>query len=108
MQENVEVSLWRSSLAQGMADGTSYLQCALMLLAVVRFRALHTVPHTGSSHRLVRTLQQNPAIEDFVYLRRAKRQPADVNPYALQVIHLPALCRAPPAKQRLLQVLCTM
>lgn len=85
MQELAEVSLWWSSLVQGTADGISYLQCALLFVAVVRFRALHTVPYTRGSYRLVRTLQQNPATEDFVYLRRAKRQPADANPYALQV-----------------------
>ena len=84
-QENAEMSLWRSSLAQGTADGSSYLQYALLLLAVVHHRALHTILYTDFFHRLVRTLQQNPATEDFVYLRRAKRHPADVNPYALQV-----------------------
>ena len=65
--------------------------------AVHSFRALQNAalePYTKFSYRLVRTLQQNPATEDFVYLRRAKRQPADVNPYALQVTHSPGVSRS--------------
>ncbi|KAK9840828.1 hypothetical protein WJX81_007516 [Elliptochloris bilobata] len=55
------VGLWRKSQVQDTSDGTSYLQ-------------------------LVKALQRNPASDDFVYLRRARRHPADVNPYAFQVV----------------------
>ena len=40
-QENAETSLWRSSLVQGTADGTSYLQCALLFLVVLPWSAAY-------------------------------------------------------------------
>lgn len=36
--------------------------------------------------RLIYTLREYPTTEDFVYLRRFKRYPADCNPYALEVV----------------------
>lgn len=36
--------------------------------------------------RLIFTLREYPTTEDFVYLRRFKRWPADCNPYALEVV----------------------
>lgn len=36
--------------------------------------------------RLIFTLRDFPTTEDFVYLRRFKRWPADCNPYALEVV----------------------
>ena len=77
--------------------------------AVHSFSALHNAalePYTKNSYRLVRTLQQNPATEDFVYLRRAKRQPADVNPHALQVTHPPGVAEALPSKLQQVQEHC--
>ena len=35
--------------------------------------------------RLIRTFQNSAATDEFVYLRRARRHPAEINPYALQV-----------------------
>jgi dynein heavy chain len=39
-----------------------------------------------SQPRLIYTLREYPTTEDFVYLRRFKRYPADCNPYALEVV----------------------
>jgi dynein heavy chain len=36
--------------------------------------------------RLIFTLREYPTTEDFVYLRRFTRWPADCNPYALEVV----------------------
>lgn len=36
--------------------------------------------------RLIYTLREYPTTEDFVYLRRFQRYPADCNPYALEVV----------------------
>lgn len=44
------------------------------------------VPWPAVAFRLIFTLQEYPTTEDFVYLRRFKRWPADCNPYALEVV----------------------
>jgi hypothetical protein len=54
-------------------------------LAVLITYAAVSEPHLLPC-RLIFTLRDFPTTEDFVYLRRFKRWPADCNPYALEVV----------------------
>ncbi|WIA13579.1 hypothetical protein OEZ85_007146 [Tetradesmus obliquus] len=44
--------------------------------------------------KLIYTLREYPTTEDFVYLRRFKRYPADCNPYALEVVQFGSVDQA--------------
>ncbi len=51
-------------------------------------------PVTVVPCRLIFTLREYPTTEDFVYLRRFKRWPADCNPYALEVVQFAEIDQA--------------
>lgn len=78
-----------SASAQTSADGTGYLQCVARQVCWSATQTQQSAPQNPFSWqgalRLIRTFQNSATADEFVYLRRARRHPAEINPYALQV-----------------------